>query len=168
MVNCISRISLRVSEFSNELESPKSILLSHQFLQYSPVCLIPRHGNALRRSGNHFHSSEALNNSLILWIMKDTAHLECVCENLSKAGWHQGQQPNGEERMSVASSHGLGSLMEQSQEKQKPHSQACALLARARLASSNDAATGSFCTCLLGELDCRGEETPSPELVLLL
>jgi hypothetical protein len=41
-------------------------------------------------------------------------------------------------------------------------------LARTGLASSNDAATGSFCTCLLGELDCRGEETPSPELVLLL
>jgi hypothetical protein len=42
------------------------------------------------------------------------------------------------------------------------------VLARAGLASSNDAATGSFCTCLLGELDCRGEKTPSPELVLLL
>jgi hypothetical protein len=41
-------------------------------------------------------------------------------------------------------------------------------LARTGLASSNDAATGSFCTCLLGELDCRGEETPSPELVLLI
>jgi hypothetical protein len=41
-------------------------------------------------------------------------------------------------------------------------------LVRARLASSNDAATGSFCTHLLGELDCRGEETPSPELVLLI
>ena len=41
-------------------------------------------------------------------------------------------------------------------------------LARAGLASSNDAATGSFCTHLLGELDCRGEETPSPELVLLI
>jgi hypothetical protein len=39
-------------------------------------------------------------------------------------------------------------------------------LACAGLASSNDAATGSFCTRLLGELDCRGEE--SPELVLLL
>jgi hypothetical protein len=26
----------------------------------------------------------------------------------------------------------------------------------------NDTATGSFCTCLLGELDCRGEETPKP------
>jgi hypothetical protein len=38
----------------------------------------------------------------------------------------------------------------------------------AGLASSNDAATGSFCTHLLGELDCRGEETPSPELVLLI
>jgi hypothetical protein len=36
------------------------------------------------------------------------------------------------------------------------------------LASKNDAATGSFCTCLLGELDCRGEDTPSPELVLLI
>jgi hypothetical protein len=34
--------------------------------------------------------------------------------------------------------------------------------------SKNDAATGSFCTRLLGELDCRGEETPSPELVLLI
>jgi hypothetical protein len=34
--------------------------------------------------------------------------------------------------------------------------------------SKNDAATGSFCTCLLGELDCRGEKTPSPELVLLI
>jgi hypothetical protein len=42
------------------------------------------------------------------------------------------------------------------------------VLARAGLASSNDAATGSFCTRLLGELDCRGEETPSPELVLLI
>jgi hypothetical protein len=41
-------------------------------------------------------------------------------------------------------------------------------LARAGLASSNNAATGSFCTRLLGELDCRGEETPSPELVLLI
>ena len=45
---------------------------------------------------------------------------------------------------------------------------AALLLARARLASKNDAATGSFCTLLLGELDCRGEETPSPELVLLI
>jgi hypothetical protein len=34
--------------------------------------------------------------------------------------------------------------------------------------SKNDAATGSFCTRLLGELDCRGEKTSSPELVLLL
>jgi hypothetical protein len=34
--------------------------------------------------------------------------------------------------------------------------------------SKNDAATGSFCTRLLGELDCRGEKTPSPELVLLI
>jgi hypothetical protein len=41
-------------------------------------------------------------------------------------------------------------------------------LACARLTSKNDAATGSFCTHLLGELDCRGEETPSPELVLLI
>jgi hypothetical protein len=41
-------------------------------------------------------------------------------------------------------------------------------LARAGLANSNDAATGSFCTRLLGELDCKGEETPSPELVLLI
>jgi hypothetical protein len=41
-------------------------------------------------------------------------------------------------------------------------------LARARLARKNDAATGSFCTRLLGELDCRGEKTPTPELVLLL
>ena len=31
-----------------------------------------------------------------------------------------------------------------------------------------DAATGSFCTRSLGELDCRGEKTPSPELVLLI
>jgi hypothetical protein len=37
-----------------------------------------------------------------------------------------------------------------------------------QLASKKDAATGSFCTHLLGELDCRGEETPSPELVLLI
>ena len=28
--------------------------------------------------------------------------------------------------------------------------------------SKADATTGSFCTCLLGELDCRGEKTPSP------
>jgi hypothetical protein len=35
-------------------------------------------------------------------------------------------------------------------------------LARVQLASKNDAATGSFCTRLLGELDCRGEETPEP------
>jgi hypothetical protein len=42
------------------------------------------------------------------------------------------------------------------------------ILARARLARKNDAATGSFCTRLLGELDCRGEKTSSPELVLLL
>jgi hypothetical protein len=41
-------------------------------------------------------------------------------------------------------------------------------LARAQLGSKNDAATGSFCTHLLPELDCRGEETPSPELVLLI
>jgi hypothetical protein len=41
-------------------------------------------------------------------------------------------------------------------------------LVRAGLASSNDAAIGFFCTHLLGELDCRGEETPSPELVLLI
>jgi hypothetical protein len=41
-------------------------------------------------------------------------------------------------------------------------------LACARLASSNDTTTGSFCTRLFGELDCRGEETPSPELVLLI
>jgi hypothetical protein len=34
-------------------------------------------------------------------------------------------------------------------------------LARSGLASKNDAATGSFCTRLLGELDCRGEKTPS-------
>jgi hypothetical protein len=34
--------------------------------------------------------------------------------------------------------------------------------------SKNDAATGSFCTRLLGELDCRGEKTFCPELVLLL
>jgi hypothetical protein len=31
------------------------------------------------------------------------------------------------------------------------------VLTRARLARKNDAATGSFCTRLLGELDCRGE-----------
>ena len=42
------------------------------------------------------------------------------------------------------------------------------LLARAQLARKNDAATGSFCTRLLGELDCRGEKTSSPELVLLI
>jgi hypothetical protein len=41
-------------------------------------------------------------------------------------------------------------------------------LVRAGLASSNDAATGSFCTRLFGELDCRGEETLSLELVLLI
>jgi hypothetical protein len=41
-------------------------------------------------------------------------------------------------------------------------------LVHSHLASKNDAATGSFCTRLLGELDCRGEETPSPELVLLI
>ena len=41
-------------------------------------------------------------------------------------------------------------------------------LVRAQLARKNDAATGSYCTRLLGELDCRGEKTPSPELVLLL
>jgi hypothetical protein len=41
-------------------------------------------------------------------------------------------------------------------------------LVRARLARKNEAATGSFCTRLLGELDCRGEKTSSPELVLLL
>jgi hypothetical protein len=42
------------------------------------------------------------------------------------------------------------------------------VLRGARLARKNDAATGSFCTRLLGELDCRGEKTPSPALVLLL
>ena len=36
------------------------------------------------------------------------------------------------------------------------------LLARARLARKNDAATGSFCTRLLGELDCRGEKNLEP------
>ena len=41
-------------------------------------------------------------------------------------------------------------------------------LERARLARKNDATTGSFCTRLLGELECRGEKTSSPELVLLL
>ena len=41
-------------------------------------------------------------------------------------------------------------------------------LVHVRLASKNNAATGSFCTRLLGELDCRGEKTSSPELVLLL
>jgi hypothetical protein len=48
------------------------------------------------------------------------------------------------------------------------HKQLTQSLARTRLARKNDAATGSFCTRLLGELDCRGEKTPSPELVLLL
>jgi hypothetical protein len=48
------------------------------------------------------------------------------------------------------------------------HSYKSVSLARTGLASSNDAATGSFCTRLLGEFDCRGEETPSPELVLLI
>jgi hypothetical protein len=38
----------------------------------------------------------------------------------------------------------------------------------AGLASKADATTGSFCTRLLGELECRGEKTPSPELVLLI
>jgi hypothetical protein len=38
----------------------------------------------------------------------------------------------------------------------------------AGMASNNDAATGSFCTRLLGELDCRGKETLIPELVLLM
>ena len=33
---------------------------------------------------------------------------------------------------------------------------------RTRLASKTDATIGSFCTRLLGELDCRGEKTPSP------
>jgi hypothetical protein len=42
------------------------------------------------------------------------------------------------------------------------------VLVPAQLTSKNDAETGSFCTCLLRELDCRGEETPSPELVLLI
>jgi hypothetical protein len=32
----------------------------------------------------------------------------------------------------------------------------------AQLDSKKDAKTGSFCTRLLGELDCRGEKTPSP------
>jgi hypothetical protein len=41
-------------------------------------------------------------------------------------------------------------------------------LARVQLTSKNDDATGSFYTRLLGELDCRGKETPSPELVLLI
>jgi hypothetical protein len=31
------------------------------------------------------------------------------------------------------------------------------------LASKNDTATGSFCTHLLGELDCRGKETPQAQ-----
>ena len=53
----------------------------------------------------------------------------------------------------------LGHLQEQ---------QVLLILAHAPLARKNDAATGSFCTCLLGELDCRGEKTSSPELVLLL
>jgi hypothetical protein len=41
-------------------------------------------------------------------------------------------------------------------------------LVRARLARKNDAAIGSFCTRLLGELDFRSEKTLSPELVLLI
>jgi hypothetical protein len=36
------------------------------------------------------------------------------------------------------------------------------------LTSKNNAATGSFRTRLLGELDCRDEVTLSPELVLLI
>jgi hypothetical protein len=46
----------------------------------------------------------------------------------------------------------------------------CIALSCGRLASKNknNATTGSFCTRLLGELDCRGGETPSPELVLLI
>jgi hypothetical protein len=51
---------------------------------------------------------------------------------------------------------------------QKLENQNLSFLAHAGLASSNDTATGSFCTRLLGELDCRREETPSPELVLLI
>jgi hypothetical protein len=35
-------------------------------------------------------------------------------------------------------------------------------LVSARLASEKDATAGSFSTCLLGELDCRGEKTLSP------
>jgi hypothetical protein len=42
------------------------------------------------------------------------------------------------------------------------------ILVLGRALRTNDAATGSFCTRLLGKLDCRGEETPSPELVLLI
>ena len=34
----------------------------------------------------------------------------------------------------------------------------------AQLSCKKDATTGSFCTRLLGELDCRGEKTPNPEL----
>jgi hypothetical protein len=35
-------------------------------------------------------------------------------------------------------------------------------LVSARLTSKKNATAGSFCTHLLGELDCRGEKTPSP------
>jgi hypothetical protein len=49
-----------------------------------------------------------------------------------------------------------------------PDFKAYIALAHTRLASKNNAATGSFRTRLLGELDCRGEVTPRPELVLLI
>jgi hypothetical protein len=42
------------------------------------------------------------------------------------------------------------------------------LLVSTQLASKAEATPGSFCTRLLGELDCRGEKTSSPELVLLI
>jgi hypothetical protein len=38
-------------------------------------------------------------------------------------------------------------------------------LVSARLASKADTTTGSFCTRLLGELDCRGKKTPTPRTV---
>ena len=41
-------------------------------------------------------------------------------------------------------------------------SQVSAPLVSAQLTSKKDTTTGSFCTRLLGELDCRGEKTPSP------
>jgi hypothetical protein len=38
----------------------------------------------------------------------------------------------------------------------------------APLASKKDATTGSFCTRLLGELDCEGDRPPAPEIALLI